>query len=85
MPTTIRVCTVLNHVDEREAFWTVVEVPQKTTAMRYPAMTVGVGDTEAAAIADFKRRTGLGEDQVEVVISHRDNVNVEIHDGEDKA
>lgn len=83
MSNRMQICTVLNHIDEREAFWTAVGVPPRTDGPKYLPTTVGVGDTEAAAIADFERRTGL--DGVTVEITHRDNVNIEIHEGGDQA
>lgn len=84
MKTTLKVCTVLNHVDEREAFWATFEVPEATTDMRYPAMTVGVGRTEAEAIADLKLRSGVVPELTEVEIVCRDNVNIDVHEGGDE-
>lgn len=82
MKTTFKVCTVLNHIDECEAFWTVMQVPARPDGARISGLTVGVGDTEEAAIADFKTRTGIDAADVEVEIVVRDNVNIEMYDGE---
>ena len=84
MKTILQICTVLNYIDEREAFWTVFEMPNKTTDARHPAMVVGVGESEEAAIADLKLRLGGAPDMTEVEVVHCDNVNIDVHEGGDE-
>jgi hypothetical protein len=61
----VPVITVLNHVDEREAFWTVINQSGES-------LTVGAGLTEAAAFADFERKCGAP-----ATVAYRDNVNID--------
>jgi hypothetical protein len=77
-----QICTVLNHVDEREAFWTVFAVPSQPLGMRVSVGAVGAGATEAEAVADFRTRSGIAEGD-EIEITRRDNVNIEVHEGGD--
>lgn len=84
MPTTVRICTVLNHIDEREAFWTVFAMPSKPLRPNRSIGEVGAGDTEASAIADYRRRACF-EDHIAFEITRRDNVNIDIHEGGDRS
>lgn len=80
--TPVRICAVLNHIDEREAFWTVFAVPSRPLGPNKSIGEVGTGDTEGSAIADYRRKACL-EDHIPFEITRRDNVNVDIFQGRD--
>jgi hypothetical protein len=81
----VQICTVLNHIDEREAFWTVFAVPEQPLGMRVAVGAVGVGDTEDDAIASFRLCGGLLHKGIEVEVARRNNVNIEVHEGGDRS
>ena len=81
----VKICTVLNHVDEREAFWTVFAVPEQPLGTQVSVGAIGVGNTEDDAIAEFRLCAGLLHKGIGIEVTKRDNVNIEIHEGGDQS